>query len=285
MRAFDCHVHYRTGQRARGGGKWADAMRLFNISDEGTADLAGYYASRDMRAVVFDVDCETTDGERPDNDEIVKLVDASGGTLVGFATVDPWKGQAAIDELDRCRRLGLRGLKVQPVTQRFNLNDRHFYPLWDYCQSAGLPVLVHTGTTGIGAGSPGGAGLKLSYGRPVPNLDDVAADFPNLTLIAAHFGWPWHLELLAIARHKGNVFVDLSGWAPKYIPAEVVQYCNSVIPDKFLFGSDFPLLTPDRWLEQFDALKLKDSVRERVLYENLCRVLDLSPTDTKLTAK
>jgi predicted TIM-barrel fold metal-dependent hydrolase len=137
---------------------------------------------------------------------------------------------------------------------------------------------VHTGTTGIGAGAPGGRGLKLSYGRPVPAVDDVAADFPRLTIIAAHFAWPWHLELLAVARHKGNVYIDLSGWAPRYFPAEVIQYCNSVIPDKFLFGSDFPLLSPDRWLDEFGKLDLKDEVREKVLYRNACRILDLDPS-------
>jgi predicted TIM-barrel fold metal-dependent hydrolase len=117
----------------------------------------------------------------------------------------------------------------------------------------------------------------LKYGRPVPALDDVAADFPDVTWIAAHFAWPWHLELMAVARHKGNVFVDLSGWAPRYIPAEVLQYANSVIPEKFLFGSDFPLLSPDRWLSEFDALAIKDEVRPKILYENACRVLDVDP--------
>src|SRR5690606_3074572 len=118
-------------------------------------------------------------------------------------------------------------------------------------------------------------GIKLRYGRPVPHLDDVAADFPNLQIIAAHFGWPWHLELMAIARHKGNVWVDLSGWSPRYFPEEVIRYCNSVIPDKFLFGSDFPLLTPDRWMEEFDALGIKDEVRRMVLVDNASRLLGL----------
>jgi len=103
-------------------------------------------------------------------------------------------------------------------------------------------------------------------------VDDVAAEFPGLSIIAAHFGWPWHLELMAIARHKANVFVDLSGWSPKYIPAEVLKYMNSVIPDKFLFGSDYPLLTPDRWLREFELLAVKDEVREMVLMSNASRL-------------
>jgi predicted TIM-barrel fold metal-dependent hydrolase len=230
-----------------------------------------------MMAVVFDVDAETNSGQQMSNDEIAALVGRSDGRLIGFASVDPWKGKAAIRELERSKALGLRGLKVQPITQAFDLNDPRFYPLWDACKALSLPVIVHTGTTGIGAGSPGGRGLRLKYGRPVPALDDVAADFPDVTWIAAHFAWPWHLELMAVARHKGNVFVDLSGWAPRYIPAEVLQYANSVIPEKFLFGSDFPLLSPDRWLSEFDALAIKDEVRPKILYENACRVLDVDP--------
>jgi predicted TIM-barrel fold metal-dependent hydrolase len=247
---------------------------LFGTHDE-APDLAEYYRARNMLAVVFDVDAETSTGEKPSNDEIADLTFASDGVLIPFATVDPWKGQAAIDELDRCRQRGFRGLKVQPITQHFHVGDRRFYPLWDYCQANDLPMIVHTGTTGIGAGAPGGAGLRLRYGRPIPDIDDVAADFPRLQIVAAHFGWPWHLELLAVARHKQNVLIDLSGWAPKYIPAEVLRYCNSVMPDKFLFGTDFPLLTPDRWLAEFEQLDLKETVRQAVLRDNCARLLGI----------
>jgi hypothetical protein len=275
-RALDIHTHYRTGERRQPADKMADAEKLFR-SDLRSADPVAFFAERDLMAVVFDVDSETASGERMVNDEVAELVARSDGRLIGFASVDPWKGRGAIRELERCKELGFRGVKLQPITQAFALHDRRFYPLWDACQSLGLPMIVHTGTTGIGAGAPGGRGLKLEFGRPVPAIDTVAADFPSLTIIAAHFAWPWHLELMAVARHKGNVYVDLSGWAPRYIPAEVLQYCNSVIPDKFLFGSDFPLLSPDRWLEEFATLDLKDHVRPKVLFENACRILGVDP--------
>jgi predicted TIM-barrel fold metal-dependent hydrolase len=275
-RAFDIHAHFRTAERREGSARMADAEKLFK-TDLRTVDPVDYYAERGLMGVIFDVDAETATGERSSNDEIVELVARADGRFIGFASVDPWKGRAAIRELERCRELGLRGVKLQPITQGFALHDPRFYPLWDACQSLGLPLIVHTGTTGIGAGAPGGRGLRLEYGRPVPAIDTVAADFPKLTIVAAHFAWPWHLELMAVARHKGNVYVDLSGWAPRYIPAEVVQYCNSVIPDKFLFGSDFPLFSPDRWLEEFAALDLKDHVRPKVLFENACRLLDVDP--------
>lgn len=274
IRAIDCHVHHMTGDRATSDNPlWQSAKKVFSMEE--SPDPISYFKSRNMIAVIFDVDASTSTGEHPDNNEIADLVKRSEGTLIGFATVDPWNGKAAIDELERCRELGFRGLKVQPVSQRFQVSDERFKPLWDYCQSIGWPVLVHTGTSGVGAGRPGGGGLRLRHGQPVPYLDDVAAEFPRLQIIAAHFGWPWYLEMLAVARHKGNVYIDLSGWAPKYFPKEVLQYCNSVMPHKFLFGSDFPLLTPDRWMEEFDRLDIKESVRKMVLYENASQLLDI----------
>lgn len=266
--AIDVHVHLHTGPKDA---SHKDARKVFN-ADEQVESLLDYYRSRDLAGVIFDVDKETTTGLPIDNGVVAKLAKESEGRFIGFASVDPWKGPAALEELERCAALGLRGLKLQPITQQFHLGDRQFYPLWDFCQAHGWPMLVHTGTTGIGANSPGGRGLKLKYGHPLPDVDDVAADFPDLKLIAAHFGWPWHMDLLAIARHKANVYVDLSGWAPKYIPAEVLQYMNSVIPERFLFGSDYPWLTPERWMKDFDALKVKDEVREMVLRGNASRL-------------
>jgi hypothetical protein len=277
LRGLDIHAHVRTGERRQVGATHRDAEKLFGSGDLRQADPVPFYQERDLMAVVFDVDTETANGERMSNDEIVTLVGRSEGSLIGFATVDPWKGRAAIRELERCVEMGMRGLKVQPITQAFWLHDERFRPVWDACQSLGLPVLIHMGTTAIGAGSPGGRGFQLKYGKPVPALDDVAAAFPNLNLIAAHFAWPWHLELLAVARHKGNVHVDLSGWAPKYIPPEVIRYCNSVMPEKFLFGTDFPLFNPDRWLAEFAQLELKDGVRDMVMFENACRLLSVDP--------
>jgi len=277
LQAFDCHVHVRTGQRASSyEAGFQDAQRLFSSSVD--ADPVEYYRSRRMMAVVFDIDEETATGVKASNDDVAAIVRRSEGLFVGLGSVDPWKGVAAVQEAVRCHQLGLKGIKLMPITQRFFLNERRFYPLWDTCQSLGLILLVHTGTTAIGAGSPGGRGLQLKYGQPVPALDDVAADFPQLTIIAAHPGWPWHLELLAVARHKANVYIDLSGWSPKYLPEEVVRYLNSVMPDKFLFGSDYPLLTPERWLRDFAALPIKEAVRSKVLYENACRLFGVDPS-------
>lgn len=271
--AIDIHSHFHTGDRA--------TQDVGNRSiDPGTrrSEFIEYYQSRNIVAVAFDVDHESRTGLRTSNDEIRSLSVESAGQVIPFATVDPWRQKAALDELQRCVSLGFRGLKVQPITQQFELNDRRFYPLWEFCTQHAWPVVVHAGTTAVGKGTPGGKGLHLRYGRPVPHIDDVAADFPDLQIVAAHFAWPWYLELMAVARHKSNVHVDLSGWAPKYIPPEVIQYCDKIIPDQFLFGSDYPMLSVDRWMREFDDLPLKDATRQAVLYDNAARLLGMGST-------
>ena len=117
--------------------------------------------------------------------------------------------------------------------------------------------------------------MKLKYGRPIPGVDDLAADFPDLTIIMAHPSWPWVEEQIAVALHKSNVFLDLSGWAPRFIPEVLVRETDTRLRDKVLFGSDFPYLTPDRWLKGFEELPIRDEVRPRVLLENARRVLGL----------
>jgi hypothetical protein len=139
-----------------------------------------------------------------------------------------------------------------------------------------VPTLFHTGTSGLGAGVKGGLGIKLDYARPV-YLDFVAADFPELTIIGAHPAWPWHEEMLAIIGHKANVFMDLSGWSPKYIPNVIMDEARKRLQDKILFGSDYPFITPQRWLEDFDQLEgFTPSVRQKILYENAAKILRLA---------
>jgi predicted TIM-barrel fold metal-dependent hydrolase len=171
----------------------------------------------------------------------------------------------------------MRGLKFMPNTQEFFPNDTRFYPIWERAQELGLVVLIHSGTTGVGAGSPGGGGIKLKYSRPIPYIDDVAADFPELRIIMAHPSWPWQEEQLAMLVHKPNVFMDLSGWSPKYFQPSLVQYANTLIQDKVLFGSDYPVVMPERWLQDFEVAGFKDEVREKILLGNAAKLLGISP--------
>jgi predicted TIM-barrel fold metal-dependent hydrolase len=239
--------------------------------------LAAFYRERRMAAVVFTVDSEHELGQPPvPNDDVARAAQRHPDVLIPFASIDPHRGEAGVAEAHRLvTEMGVRGFKFHPTVQGFAPDDRMAYPLYEAISSLGVPALFHTGQTGIGAGMPGGRGLRLRYSDPML-LDDVAADFPDLTIVMAHPSFPWQEEALAVATHKANVFIDLSGWSPKYFPPILVQYVNTLLRHKVMFGSDYPLITPDRWISDFDALPLKDGVRELVLKENAIRVLGLA---------
>jgi uncharacterized protein len=174
-----------------------------------------------------------------------------------FGSVDPWQGNAAVRRVHRLvEQFGVKGFKFHPSMQGFEPNDRRFYPIYEALVDDQVPALFHTGQTGIGAGSPGGHGIKLRYSDPML-LDDVAADFPDLTIVLAHPSVPWVDSQIAIATHKANVYIDLSGWSPKYFPAQLVKAANGLLRNKVLFGSDFPVIQVDRWRADFETLDKK----------------------------
>jgi predicted TIM-barrel fold metal-dependent hydrolase len=241
-------------------------------------ETAEYYRQRQMAAVIFSVDIEAATGHPAlSNEEIAAAAAAHPDVLIPFASIDPAKGQAGARAL---RALigehGVRGIKFHPSLQGFAPNDRTAYPLLEVAQELGITAIFHTGQTGIGAGMRGGGGIRLSLSSPML-LDDVAVDFPDLTIIMAHPSFPWQDEALAVATHKPNVFIDLSGWSPKYFPPQLVRYANTLLQDKVLFGSDYPLITPDRWLKDFAELDIKESVRPKILKHNAIRALRLDP--------
>ncbi len=228
-----------------------------------------------MLAVIFTVDDEAGMGRpRIGNDGVLEAARANPDVLIPFGSVDPHKGKLAVREARALIEAGVRGFKFHPNTQAFWPGDREHYPLYEVIAEAGLIALFHSGTTGIGAGMPGGGGVRLKYSNPM-SVDDVAADFPELDIIIAHPSFPWQDEALAIAVHKPNVYIDLSGWAPKYFPENLIRYTNTLLREKMLFGSDYPLITPDRWLADFAQLPIKDEVRPLVLKENAIRLLGL----------
>jgi len=240
-----------------------------------TQEVAEYYRERKMAAVVFTVDSTFGTGERTvPTSEVIEVAAANPDVLIPFASVDPHKGKAGVREAREYIEQGVKGFKFHPNTQAFWPNDRAFYPLYEVIAEAGLIALFHTGQTGIGAGMPGGGGIRLKYSNPMA-VDDVAADFPGLDIILAHPSFPWQEEALSVATHKPNVYIDLSGWAPKYFPEILVRYINGPLKRKMLFGSDFPLLTPERWLSEFDKLPIKDEVKPLVLKENAAKLLGL----------
>jgi predicted TIM-barrel fold metal-dependent hydrolase len=238
-------------------------------------EVADYYRERKLAAVIFTVDDEAGMGRtRLGSGEVLEAAAANPDVLIPFASVDPHKGKLGVREAREWIERGARGFKFHPNTQAFWPNDRAFYPLYEVIAEAGLIALFHSGTTGIGAGMPGGGGVRLKYSNPMA-VDDVAAEFPELDIILAHPSFPWQDEALAIAVHKPNVYIDLSGWSPKYFPENLIRYTNTQLKHKMLFGSDYPLITPDRWLADFEKLAIRDEVRPLVLKENAARLLGL----------
>jgi predicted TIM-barrel fold metal-dependent hydrolase len=240
------------------------------------ADLAGRYRQAGMAAVVFTVDATTSTGHPAlSSEDIAAQAAEHADVLIPFGSVDPRQGSAAVD---RARRLvtehGVRGFKFHPSLQAFAPDDAEFYPLWEAVEELGVPALFHTGQNGIGAGLPGGRGIKLRYSNPLL-LDDVAADFPGLTVVLAHPSVPWQAEAISMATHKANVFIDLSGWRPKYFPAELVRAAGGMLRSKVLFGTDYPLITPERWLEDFAELGINPELLEGILKRNAAGVLGL----------
>ena len=234
------------------------------------------YRERKIGFCMFTVDCEANLGRRRiPNEEIADFAQKNSDIMIAFASIDPHKGKLGARE---ARRLiqdhGIRGFKFHPTLQGFFPNDRMAYPIYEVIAEHKLPAVFHTGHSGIGSGMKGGGGLRLKYSEPI-YLDDVATDFPDMKIIMAHPSWPWQEQALSIALHKPNVYIDLSGWSPKYFSPELIKYANSLLKLKMLFGSDFPLIHPDRWLEDFAAASFKPEVRPLILKDNARRLLEL----------
>jgi predicted TIM-barrel fold metal-dependent hydrolase len=278
-RAIDIHVHPSTeGWLDQSMGPYIAAAEEYFRSDfarRSLDDLAAEYRRLGILGVLLGWDAETaTERPRVPNELIASACTDNPDAFLGFGSVDPWKGETAVAELDTFPTLGLRGLKLHPSLQAFDPDDERHWPIFARCQELGLVCLLHTGTSGVGVGRPGGAGIRLDHSRPI-RIDAPAAAFPDLQIIAAHCGWPWHAELLAIAAHKSNVWIDISGWAPRHLPAEIVGELSGRIADRFLFGSDSPFVPPERCLREIADLGLTPEVEAGLLRGNATRLLGL----------
>ena len=279
--AIDVHVHIEVDGHGHASlpPDLAEAAAKYFSTDAGAPDLDGvaaYYRERKMAAVVFTVDSESNLGHPPlSSAEIADGAARNNDVLIPFGSVDPRKGPAAVEQ---ARRLiedhGVRGFKFHPTVQGFDPSDPQWFPLYETLQDAGVVALFHAGQTGIGAGMPGGRGFRLALSNPIL-LDAVAAEFGDLQIIMAHPSVPWQDEALSVATHKHNTWIDLSGWSPKYFPEQLVRAANSYLKRRVLFGSDFPLLTPDRWLRDVEQTGLKPEVMPGILKDNAARLFGL----------
>jgi hypothetical protein len=277
--AIDIHTH-----------AWKSALALDKSLDESqeamgryfrytpqhatVPEMAAYYRKLKMAFVVFTVDVLDKKSNIT-NEEIAELAHRNSDVAIPFASVDPRRGKEGVLLARKLiKEHGVKGFKFHPSTQAFFPNDKLAYPLYEVIAEARLPALFHTGQTGVGAGTRGGGGVRLKYAQPML-LDDVAVDFPDMPIILAHPSFPWQEEALSVATHKPQVYIDLSGWSPKYFPPILVQYANTLLKDKILFGSDYPVMTPERWLADFEQLNIKPEVRPLILKENAAKLLRL----------
>ncbi len=282
IRAIDIHTHAEVSCHDPEDpvmGKYFDAASAYFKADRRRPTIPetiAYYRERNIAFVMFTVDCEAGMGvKRIRNEEVAEAARDNRDIMIPFASIDPHKGKLGAQEARRLiEDYGVRGFKFHPPMQDFNPSDRMAYPIYEVIAEYGLPAIFHTGHSGIGTGMRGGGGIRLKYGQPIL-VDDVAVDFPDMKIILAHPSWPWTDESLSMAQHKTNVFIDLSGWSPKYFPPQLIQYANTQLKTKMLFGSDFPLISPDKWIEAARAAGFRDDVLPLILKDNAVKVLGL----------
>ena len=283
VEAVDIHTHVEVdsaGQCAYDAELAEATGRYFNLGADHFArvdDLAEHYRRHNTAAVVFTIDARTASGHRSNSvEELIEGAARNNDVLIPFGSVDPLSSDALARVGELIGDYGVRGFKFHPSLQGFEPNDRRFYPIYEAIAAAGVPALFHTGQTGLGSALPGGHGIKLRYSDPML-LDDVAADFPELTIVMAHPAVPWVDAQIAIASHKANCYLDLSGWSPKYFPPQLVRAIGRQLKTKALFGTDHPYITLDRWRKDFDTLGIDADVIPMILKGNALRVLGLGP--------
>lgn len=279
--AIDVHCHAEVSCRQPADETWKAyeqaASKYFNSAERPTiAETIAYYRSLKIGLVMFTVDSEYQIGARRiPNREVCDAAHENSDMMVAFASIDPHKGKMAVREARELLQAGVvKGFKFHPTLQGFFPNDRMAYELYEVIAEHKCPAIFHSGHSGIGTGMRGGGGLRLKYSNPI-YLDDVAADFPDMTVVIAHPSWPWQDEALSVCLHKPNVYIDLSGWLPKYFPPQLVQYANTLLKRKMLFGSDFPLIAPDRWIQEFRNAGFRPEVHDLILKENAISALKL----------
>ncbi|WP_116040990.1 amidohydrolase family protein [Amycolatopsis palatopharyngis] len=208
------------------------------------------------------------EGSLVSNDEVAGWIATRPDRFSGLAAVDLRRPMDAVRELRRAvRELGFVGLRVVPWLWGLPPNDRRYYPLYAECVELGVPFCTQVGHTGP---------LRSSEtGRPIPYLDDVALEFPELVIVAGHIGYPWTEEMIALARKYPNVHIDTSAYTSKRYPPELVRYLRTDGAHKVLFGSNFPMIEPARALRDLDALELDEARRDLFLAGNARRVFGL----------
>lgn len=284
--AIDFHTHAEepcTPARDDGYNEFQAGMAAYFNNPAGAEGMlptveqtAAYFRQRKIGAVIFPVDAERETGfKRYSNEDVARIAAENDDILIPFASIDPAKGRSGAREARRLMRdFGVRGFKFHPTMQGFFPNDRIAYPLYEVIAEEKSIALFHTGQTGVGSGMRGGMGMRLKYSNPM-HIDDVAVDFPDMSIVLAHPSFPWTEEGLAVAQHKPNIYIDMSGWSPKYFPPIFIHYANTILKRKMLFGSDWPAITPDKWMTDLAQIGIREEVKPLILKENARRLLKI----------
>jgi predicted TIM-barrel fold metal-dependent hydrolase len=280
MRIIDLHCYPNTEPWIRSQGPFVEALGKYwgrSWKAKSEAEVLEEFKTAGVEAVLVAFDIESVTGAPPcSNQYVSRFRDESGGIILqAWGAVDPLKGAAAMEEARKAiNEFGLLGFHFHPIMGRFSVDDRRYYPLWETINELRVPVMIDVGTTGMGAGMPGGLGAVIRHAHPAA-IDQLAADFPDLKIVAAHPGWPWTDEMIAVALHKGNVSWELSGWAPKYFPDAVKRDIKGRLKDKIMFGSDYPSIPYDRLFREWQELRYSDEIMEKIFHANAERILGL----------
>jgi predicted TIM-barrel fold metal-dependent hydrolase len=280
MRRIDLHCYPGTDVWIASQGPYVEALGKYwgkewvpKSEDEVVADVTAH----GIEAVLVAFDIESLTGAPPcSNGYVAGLRDRHPDAFkAAWGAVDPLKGEGAAEEAEiAVRQHGVIGFHFHPIMGHFAVDDPSLNPLFETIAGLRVPVMIDVGTTGMGAGMPGGMGARIEHARPLA-VDNLAARFPSLTIIAAHPGWPWVDEMTAVALHKGNVYWELSGWAPKYFPPSLIRDARGRLRDKVMFGSDHPSMPYERIIREWDELGYSEEIMHKIFHENAERVLGL----------
>jgi predicted TIM-barrel fold metal-dependent hydrolase len=279
MRKIDLHAYPGTKEWIDCQGPYVDALAKYwkrEWKPKAEAEVIAEFASAGVEPCLVALDLSSTVNTPPcSNDYVASLRDRHKCVVQAWAAVEPAKGVAAIEEARHAvRDLKMLGFHFHPIMQHFSVDDPKYRPLFEEIAGLRAPVMIDVGMTGMGAGMPGGMGAKTRHAHPA-SIDSLAADFPDLTIIMAHPGYPWIDETTAVALHKGNVYWEMSGWAPKYLPQQLVRDMKGRLQDKMMFASDYPSIAYDRLFREWEELQLPDAFLEKFFHANAERVLDL----------
>jgi predicted TIM-barrel fold metal-dependent hydrolase len=280
MRIIDLHCYPNTAPWIAAQGPYVEALarywgREWKAKEED--EVIEEFKAAGVNPILVAFDIETVVATPPcTNEYVAGMRDRHKDVILqAWAAVDPFKGEIAIREARMAiNELHMLGFHFHPIMGHFSVDDQRLYPLFEVIAELKAPVMIDVGTTGMGAGLPGGLGAIIRHAHPAA-IDRLAADFPNLPIIMAHPGWPWVEETIAVALHKGNVYWELSGWAPKYFPESVKRDVRGRLQDKVMFGSDYPSLPYERIFREWDELGYSDEIKEKIFHKNAERILKL----------